>query len=56
MEFRGLRRRLRRLHRYLAVLLLSLYVMSGITMLAIGESPHVQGWFHILIGITHGLA
>ena len=56
MTSQNLRRRLRRLHRYFTVILLSLYVVSGITMLAIGESPHVQWRMHIMIGIFRGIA
>ena len=56
MRWRNLRRYLRRFHRHLAMVLLSLYVVSGVTMLAICETPQIQGWIHIAIGILHGIA
>ena len=57
MNLTTLHRHLRRIHRKrLSPLLPWLYLISGITMLTIGESPRVQGCIHILIGIVHGLA
>jgi hypothetical protein len=56
MRLRQLGRRLRRFHRFLSVFLMALYTVSGLTILIGMESPRIQGWIHIAIGIIHGLA
>jgi hypothetical protein len=51
----GVRHRLRRYHRRLAVTMLTLYVMSGVLMVAPTEMKTAQAILHVAIGITHWL-
>lgn len=53
MNSAQIRRLLRR--RHFKVITPWLYIISGVTMLAIGESPTLQGWIHIVIGIVESL-
>jgi hypothetical protein len=55
MTMRALRRRFRRFHGFLATLMLTLYVASGLLILAGIDSSRLRGLFDIAIGIAHGL-
>jgi hypothetical protein len=55
-RFARYRRLLRRHRRVLGTTLLTLYVMSGILVMAPGELRAAQALLHIAIGITHWLA
>jgi hypothetical protein len=46
----------RRHRRKVSGLMVSMYVISGVTLIIGVESPRVQGLIHVTIGILHGLA
>jgi hypothetical protein len=45
----------RRHRRKVSGLMVSMYVISGVTLMIGIESPRVQGLIHVAIGILHGL-
>jgi hypothetical protein len=56
VKVRELHRWLRRFHRALRMVLLTMYCLLGIMMIIGMDSPQTQGWLHIALGIAHGLA
>jgi hypothetical protein len=56
MTLKEFDRFMRRHRRKVSGLVVSMYVISGVTLIIGVESPQVQGLIHIAIGILHGLA
>ena len=54
--FRRFRRRLRCLHGYLALTLLTLYLTTGVLLIAGIGTSQLHGWLTIGIGLAHGLS
>jgi hypothetical protein len=47
--------RLRKYRRYFRALIVSAYIVSGLTLIAGAHSPQIHGCLYVLIGILHGV-